>query len=431
MIVNGTITKSQNVVIDYFHKPLNLPGIVAITFTPSGNRVLDGLGFGGKFLLDNKVDLISVKCNNDSWFQTIPEESFELINQIIENKGYSTVVAYGSSMGGYAAIQFSKKFKCNIVLALSPQFSITENFDKRWESHAKKVDWKYNIGSEDLDPTCKYFIFYDPYDLDKEHADRVLALSKIGNITNVSIPFSGHPVSHYLQETGVLKEVALTVFRGDTLQNINLRKNKARSKSYLKNLSTYLHKRNKLALSLAVINKAIELDSESSAYFMHKGTLLESMGRVDEAIEAFERCFELDQNPLVKLRISKILVGEKRFSEALEHIDAGIKHSSGMAVLHRQRSEILVGLGDMESAIDSVVVALAHDPKNPFYRIHLSNLYSKQGRFADALIAVDDGISHSPTVSALYRNKIEILKKLGDFEGAKAVSQMPEYASQQ
>lgn len=128
---------------------------------------------------------------------------------------------------------------------------------------------------------------------------------------------------------------------------------------------------------------------------MHKGTLLESMGRVDEAIEAFERCFELDQNPLVKLRISKILVGEKRFSEALEHIDAGIQQTSGMAVLHRQRSEILVGLGDMESAIDSVVAALTHDPKNPFYRIHLSNLYSKQGRFADALIAVDDGISHS------------------------------------
>ncbi|HEN8799555.1 TPA: hypothetical protein U8251_002130 [Pseudomonas putida] len=431
MIVNGTITKSPNVVIDYFHKPLNLPEIVAITFTPSGNRVLDGLGFGGKFLLDNKIDLISVKCNNDSWFQTIPEDSFELINQIIENKGYSTIVAYGSSMGGYAAIQFSKRFKCNIVLALSPQFSIIESFDKRWESHAKKVEWKYNISSNDLESSCKYYVFYDPHDLDKEHADRVLALSAEANVTNVAIPFAGHPVSHYLQETGVLKEVALSIFRGDTPHDINLRKNKARSKSYLKNLSVYLHKKDKLALSLSVINKAIELDGESSTYFMHKGTLLESMGRVDDAVEAFERCFELDPNPLIKLRISKILVGEKRFAEALEHIDAGILKSSAMAVLHRQRSEILVGLGDMESAIDSVVVALSHDPKNPFYRIHLSNLYSKQGRFADALVAVDDGITHSPNVSALYRNKIEILKKLGDFEGAKVVSQMPEYAAQQ
>lgn len=430
MIVNGTITKSSNVVVDYFHKPLNVPGVVAITFTPSGNRVLDGLGFGGKFLLDNKVDLISVKCNNDSWFQTIPEEAFELINRIVDNKGYTTVVAYGSSMGGYAAIQFSKRFKCDVVLALSPQFTILESFDKRWESHAKKVDWKYSIGPDDIDGACKYFVFYDPHDLDREHADRVRKLSTAGNVLNVAIPFAGHPVSHYLQEVGILKEVALTVFRGGDLGCINLRKNRGRSKSYLKNLSLQLHKKKKLALSLRVINKAIELDPESSAYFMHKGTLLEGMGQVDAAIESFERCAELDSNPLIKLRISKILVGEKRFSEALEYIESGIKLSPGMAVLHRQRSEILAGLDDMESAIDSIIVALTLDPKNPFYRIHLSNIYSKQGRFADALCAIDEGISHSPTVLVLYRNKIEILKKLGDFEGAKAVTLIPEYAGQ-
>ena len=429
MIVNGTIAKSPNVIVDYFHNPINPPGIVAITFTPSGNRSLEGLGFGGKFLLDNKIDLISVKCNNDNWFQSIPEESFALINKIIELKGYKTTVAYGSSMGGYAAIQFSKKFNCDVVVALSPQYTILEEFDKRWESHSKKIDWKYDITSENLSDDCKYVVFYDTYDLDKEHADRLKVLFGSDNFTGVAIPFGGHPVSNYLHESGILKELVLRIFRRQDFGEISLRRNKSRSKSYLKNLSTHLHKKNKLSLSLAIINKAIDLDADAPTYFVHKSTLLESMGRMSESIEALARAAELDSNPLISLRISKLLVGEKRFSEALQYIESGVKSSGDMAALHRQKSEILVGLEEIDAAIESASTASALDSKNPFYRIHLGNLYSKQGKFAEALSQINEGLAHSPNVAALYRNKVELLKRVGDAEAANLLLRTPEYAA--
>jgi tetratricopeptide (TPR) repeat protein len=429
MIVTGTIIKSPNVVVDYFHNPLSAPGVVAITFTPSGNRTLEGMGFGGKFLIDNKIDLVAVKCNNDSWFQSIPDESFDLINKILELKGYKTIVAYGSSMGGYAAVQFSKRFNCDIVLALSPQYSILEEFDKRWESYSKKVDWRYAISSDDISENCKYVVVYDTHDLDKEHADRLKSLAKNDNFHGVELPFSGHPVSHFLQESGILKDVALSVFRGQFFEEKNLRANKRKSKSYLKNLSTHLHKKNKPRLSLSVINMAIELDSEAPTYFVHKSTLLEGMGNIPESIQALARASELDSNPLIKLRISKLLVSEKRFAEALQYIDAGIKQSGKLAVLHRQKSEILVGLGDLDSAIESAHAASALDARNPFYRIHLSNLYSKQGKYSEAIAQVDEGLVHSPSVAALYRNKVELLKKVGDSNAANLVLQAPEYAA--
>lgn len=429
MIVTGTIIKSPNVVIDYFHNPLNTPGIVAITFTPSGNRTLEGMGFGGKFLIDNKIDLVAVKCNNDSWFQSIPDESFELINKILELKGYKTVVAYGSSMGGYAAIQFSKRFKCDIVLALSPQYSILEDFDKRWESYSKKIDWKYKITSDDLNETCKYVVVYDAHDLDGEHADRLKGVVGNDNFIGVELPFAGHPVSHFLQESKILKEMALSIFRGQRFDENRLRANKKESKSYLKNLAVHLHKKNKSNLSLSVINKAIELDSEASTYFVHKSTLLEGMGKVSESIEALARASELDSNPLIKIRISKLLVGDKRFAEALQYIDAGLKQSGELAILYRQKSEILVGVGDLDLAVESANTACTLDAKNPFYRIYLSNLYSKQGKFSEALAQVHEGLVHSPNVAALYRNKVELLKKLGDFDGAKLILQGAEYAS--
>jgi tetratricopeptide (TPR) repeat protein len=429
MIVNGTIIKSPNVVIDYFHNPISPPDIVAITFTPSMNRALDGLGFGGKFLIDNKIDLIAIKCNNDSWFQSIPDESFDLINKILELKGYKTTAAYGSSMGGYAAIQFSKKFKCDVVLALSPQYSILEDFDKRWESYSKKIDWKYNITPDDLSEDCKYVVAYDGYDQDKEHADRLKGLVGDGNFVGVELPFAGHPVSHFLQESGILKDLALSVFRGQRFEEMRLRANKKESKSYLKNLSVHLYKKNKANLSLSVINKAIELDSEASTYFVHKSTLLEGMGRVSESIEALARASELDSNPLIKLRISKLLVGEKRFAEALQYIDAGLKQSGELAILYRQKSEILVGLGELDLAIESANAASALDSKNPFYRIHLSNLYSKQSKFSEALAQIHEGLVHSPNVAALYRNKVELLKRLGDFDAANLVLQGADYAS--
>ena len=181
MIVNGTIIKSSNLCVDYYHNPLIPPHMIAITFSPSGNRSLTGEGFGGKFLLSNKIDVIAFKCDNDDWFQSVTIEHLETVNRIVSLKGYNSVVAYGSSMGGYAAIQCSKYLGCNTVLALSPQYSIADELECRWEKLSNKIIWNHPISSDSISKEGRYVIAYDRHDLDMAHAKPLEKLTPTEN----------------------------------------------------------------------------------------------------------------------------------------------------------------------------------------------------------------------------------------------------------
>lgn len=427
MIVSGPILSSDTLVIDYFHNPTVPSRLIAITFTSSANRALEGLGFGGKFLLDNKIDVIAVKCSSDDWYQSIPDESFELIERIVRHKEYSKVVSYGASMGGYAAILFSERLKCDVVLALSPQYSIVESFDKRWESHARKILWRHKVSREAIRQSCQYVIIYDEHDLDKGHAERFSSLIPEANYVGIGLPFGGHPISNYLLEVGVIKNVALRVFLGDRVDCRNLMENRRASKSFLKNLSIYLYKKNKSALSLLMIDRAIKLDGGVSSFFTHKSLVLEGMGRLNDSISSLISAINLDANPLLKLRVSKLLMEGGRYEEALRYIDSGLTEFGDMAVLHRKKSEILLAQSELILAVSSATIACDIEPRNPYYRIHLSGVYVRQGRYDAALLEVDRALIFTPRIAALYRTKIEILRRLGDAEAAEVVLRSQEY----
>lgn len=426
MIVNGTIIKSSNLCVDYYHNPLIPPHMVAITFSPSGNRTLTGEGFGGKFLLSNKIDVIAFKCDNDDWFQSVTIELLEEINRIINLKGYSSVVAYGSSMGGYAAIQFSKYIGCNAVLALSPQYSIVDEFDCRWEKLSNKILWNHQISPESISKECKYVIAYDPHDLDNAHAQLFEKLIPAENYVFLELPFAGHPVSSFLLESNQLKELALNVFLGSDVINTDFRTSRKTSKSYLRNLSFHLYKNKKFSRALFVINKAIELDQSTPSLFIHKGTILEAMGKLPESVDSLIEAIQLDSNPLIILRASKLLTKHGKYQSALQLIDKGLSLHSDMAVLHRQKSEVLLGLSKLELALHSAKLACFLDNSNPFYRVHISHLYIKLEKYDEALVEVNEGLTASPNIGALYKKKIEILRKLGDCAGAEILAKTPE-----
>jgi tetratricopeptide (TPR) repeat protein len=400
--------------------------MIAITFSPSGNRTLTGEGFGGKFLLNNKIDIIAFKCDNDDWFQSVTIEHLEAINRIISLKGYRSVVAYGSSMGGYAAIQFSKHIGCNAVLALSPQYSIADKFDCRWEKISNKILWNHKISPDSISKECKYVIAYDPHDLDHAHAQLFKKLIPEKNYIYLELPFAGHPVSTFLLESNQLKELALTVFLGSELINTDFLIHRKTSKSYLRNLSIHLYKSKKFKRALFVINKAIEMDRCTPSLFIHKGTILEAMDKLPESVESLIESIHLDANPLIILRASKLLTKQGKYQKALQLIDKGLSLYSDMAVLHRQKSEILLGLSKLELALYSAKLACFLDNKNPFYRVHISHLYIKLERYDEALIEINEGITVSPNIGALYKKKIEILRKLGDCAGAEILVKTPE-----
>jgi hypothetical protein len=131
----------DHVQVDFFPAAIRT-GKLVFTFTELSNRELTGLGFAGKFAVANGFDLVAIKSNADDWYQGLPLNTFDLVEQFLNGlpERHTSRAAYGSSMGGYAAILFARDTKADFVLALSPQFDIAQAWDTRWSSHAEKTD---------------------------------------------------------------------------------------------------------------------------------------------------------------------------------------------------------------------------------------------------------------------------------------------------
>jgi len=98
-------------------------------------RTLDRPGFGEGFFQSHQIDAIHILSRENDWYQ-YPElpSAARTVAELV--KRYDRVVAYGSSMGAYAAIRFGGLAGASVALAISPQFSIdprVARFERRWK----------------------------------------------------------------------------------------------------------------------------------------------------------------------------------------------------------------------------------------------------------------------------------------------------------
>jgi hypothetical protein len=150
----------------------------------------------------------------------------------------------GSSMGGYAAIAFSKYLRCDTALAYSPQNEITIQSDPRFAGHVENVEWVYPISAETIADACKFFVVYDNKDLyDKMHAERLRSIIPAERYVEILLSYAGHAVVFYLLEVGLLKQVSLNALTGNPLQRSELRKNRKQSRQYLAIVAEHLRQR--------------------------------------------------------------------------------------------------------------------------------------------------------------------------------------------
>ncbi len=150
----------------------------------------------------------------------------------------------GSSMGGYAAIAFSKYLRCDTALAYSPQNEITIQSDPRFAGHVENIEWVYPISAETIADACKFFVVYDNKDLyDKMHAERLRSIIPAERYVEILLSYAGHAVVFYLLEVGLLKQVSLNALTGNPLQRSELRKNRKQSRQYLAIVAEHLRQR--------------------------------------------------------------------------------------------------------------------------------------------------------------------------------------------
>lgn len=258
------------------------------------NRILDGNAFGGEFLINHGYDVIAAKVINDDWFQGLPDHVFDDIEAVLAGRNYEERIGYGASMGGYAAIAFSRKLKFDRAVCFSPQFAINQSFDTRWESYAAPIEWRYTIGPGQVNPDMRITLLFDPHNPDSEHVKRICDLGTA--VTLVPLRYAGHPVTHFLSEMGLLKMIAQSILDEGDLDDVRrqMRVKKKRSPTYLFTLSAQALARGHLRPAFDIALELIREAGDRPDYHWHISNVLSAMGRGEEAIAAAQKALSLD-----------------------------------------------------------------------------------------------------------------------------------------
>lgn len=179
--------------------------------------------FALEFSQKNKIDTILVGSYLNDWYQT-PEMNkiIDLINS--KSQSYQKIITYGASMGGWAALAFSKALKADAVIAFCPQVLLEKypaytNFYKENnpESNDKpKTLFEIPTG---LSQTAELFCFYGAqFSRDKEYVENDLRkiAKEVGNINLFfwGIPWKCHYVMTPLAKIGILSRVVLDIKDG-------------------------------------------------------------------------------------------------------------------------------------------------------------------------------------------------------------------------
>lgn len=267
-------------------------------------RNLDRKGFAEEFLIEKKIDAIHFISRENDWYQ-YSDLSHAAATASKISSVYERVIAYGSSMGGYAAIRFGRLLGATTAIACSPQYSIDPNavpFEKRWQADAER------IGQFPLErnPPCaltdEAVVFYDPHDLDQKHIDLYKSQT---TIYSVLTPNSGHPCTSFLAEIGILQEMLQQIVTGEfnlrECQRVVRQKRRNSAQLYF-NLS---RRARKAEHQLLFAKSAVELSGQVPEYMSQYGKALASSGRHEEAEAAHLRALSLAPNhPVILYHLS-------------------------------------------------------------------------------------------------------------------------------
>jgi|GEM_PF-1288693 len=137
---------------------------------------------------------------------------------------------------------------------------------------------------------------------------------------------------------------------------------------------------------------------KDDAYLFGRGRAQTLLGRLDAAMEDFERARQLDPTAFwVHTGIAQVMRARREFAKALEEIDKGLTLRPDDPTGLTEKAEIMLGLGRSQEAFKLVQDALIYDPYSPGAHFLLGRLRLAQYDFKGALEAMTKATRRAPT----------------------------------
>ena len=214
-----------------------------------------------KSLMKYNYSVIGIMPKQKSWFPVQSMQALLLAAQPILQQ-YASIVGYGGSMGGYAAIKYARMLNMNRVVAMVPQYSINPEHvdDKRYtDFYDPQLNADMQIQAEDIVADCEYIIVYDPYfEHDKEHYLKIKPL--IPQLHTLHLPYTGHDAIAVLASSSLLHDFIERPF-DPTYFYQQMRAVKKNSKFYYRSVIAHLLGNHNEALGNILKGVDLQLDS--------------------------------------------------------------------------------------------------------------------------------------------------------------------------
>lgn len=263
--------------------------------------------FGHEFLQKQGLDVVIVRKKAENFYQPLSREVFEAAVVAVAAR-YARVVAYGSSLGAYAALYFC----CNqpwTVIASSPRVSVHPVFGTRvWQ---QRGEWRHEQFAAGTPARCSAVIIYDPYDpIDRRYLNGEV-LPQFPQAEVVRVPFAGHPANHFLADIGYIAPYVRALLAGTAPPPLQRRANRGRSATYHQVLALLCVQRGHVAWADALVQRALALNPKSMLAHRTQGLVRLAQRRWGEAQAALESALAVDpHDPYTRGLLKKALAGD-------------------------------------------------------------------------------------------------------------------------
>ncbi len=346
-------------------------GLEARAPTGSGFIQRDGAG---------ALHVISLK---DDWFQTFdPQPVLDLIE--VHKPAGARIILFGSSMGAFAAIAFSRRLQADLVLVGGPQVlvDVDHAFDLRWRERWRAIKDRGELRLPDarqgMAQSTLYLVFYDPWTReDRGHAQLLWGLR---NVRLFRLPAAGHPVFYHLMDLGLwvaFMQAALTK-DFDAIEGLLrvYRHTRMKSYAYVCTLGMILRERGSYLKAASIYDRASAMRPDLHRAFTHRRDALAMAGDLAGATQAARAAVDAisgrHDHWQIYLDLVHVLEAQKRYDdieivyeravrELPRHPDAHAALADFREVLNRKPQE----------ALDLWRRACALAPDNPGYRLRL------------------------------------------------------------
>ncbi len=166
-------------------------------------------------------------------------------------------------------------------------------------------------------------------------------------------------------------------------------------------LAGVLDQQGKKGEALRVAEETARAHPRTSSPLVTIGRLQEAAGNASEAITAYRKALEVDQDNAVALNNLAWLLGKdgQNLDEAITLAEKAYGKAPDSPSIADTLGWLLYRKGNVERAEALIKAAVAGDSKNPSLRYHLGMVYAKEGKTREALREFDQVIKASPNTA--------------------------------